>query len=152
MTNGKSLEQDANAILKKYVLAACATGAVPVPAVSAAIIAENSLMINQIASLYGCEISLSNITASIGLMGSVNLVGRTVYIEAARALSWGGIFFGAPILISALGAATAGLQTYLIGLVAIESAKRGGKILPSNVVKGIFQKGKDDFDAFRKSA
>lgn len=150
--NMDDLEQQSAAVLKKYVLAAVATGAVPVPAVSAAIVAENALMVNHIASVYGCEISIGTVVASIGFLGTANLVGREVFIEAARLLSWGAAFTGAPVLVSAIGGGTAGLQTYLIGLVAIEIAKRGGARLSRGAVTDIFRKGQDNFDDFRKAA
>ncbi|MCY1260063.1 hypothetical protein D9M68_99980 [compost metagenome] len=150
--NTESLEQQCTAVLKKYVLAAIATGAIPVPAASAAIVAENALMVNHIASVYGCEISVGTIVASIGVLSTANALGRQFFIEAARWLSWGAAFTGAPVLVSAIGGATAGLQTYLIGLVAIEIAKRGGEKLSRGVVTDIFRKGRENFDEFRKAA
>ena len=150
--NEENLEQQAVAVLRKYVLAATATGAVPVPAVSAAIVAENALMVNHIGSVYGCEINIGTIVASIGLLGTANVIGRQVFIEAARLLSWGAAFTGAPVLVSAIGGGTAGLQTYLIGLVAIEIAKRGGEKLSRGAVTHIFRKGRGDFDDFQKAA
>lgn len=152
MSSNDKLEQQSKAILTKYVLAATATGAVPVPAVSAALVAENSLMINHIAAIYGCDISVGTVVTAIGVLGTANMIGRQVFIEAARLCSWGVAFTGAPLLVSAIGAGTAGLQTYLIGLIAIEIAKGGGEMLSRNVVKGIFRKGKDDFDDFIKAS
>lgn len=152
MKNNEELEQKSKAILTKYVLAASATGAVPVPAVSAAIVGENALLINHIASLYGCEINLVTVASSLGTLGTVNMIGRNVFIEAARLLSWGAAFTGAPVLVSAIGAGTAGLQTYLIGLIAIEMAKRGGAKPPMSVVKTTLRKGRDEFDGFYKAA
>lgn len=150
--NTENLEQQSTAVLRKYVLAAIATGAVPVPASSLAIVAENALMVNHLASVYGCEISTGTIVASIGGLGTANLVGREVFIEAARLLSWGAAFTGAPVLVSVVGGGVAGLQTYLIGLVAIEIAKRGGAKLSRVEVTDIFHKGRENFDDFRKAA
>jgi uncharacterized protein (DUF697 family) len=152
MIRNEKIEQQSKAVLKTFVLAAIATGAVPVPAASAAIVAENALMISKIAGIYGCEINVATIVASLGMLQTANMIGRELFIEAARALSWGAAFFGAPVLVSAIGAGTAGLQTYLIGLIAIEIAKGGGEKLSRSVVKGIFRKGKDDFDDFSKAA
>lgn len=152
MSTNEDIEQQAQAVMTKYVLAACATGAVPVPAVSVAIIAENTLMINHIASIYGLEISLQTIAASFGTLGTVNMIGRQVFVEAARLLSWGAAFTGAPLLVSALGAGTAGLQTYLLGLIAIEIAKRGGKKLSQDTTVNIVRNGKKSFESFRKAA
>lgn len=151
MTNNEKYEQAA-LVLQKYVLAASATGAIPVPAASAAIVAENSLMVNHIASIFGCEISAGTIVASIGPLTTANLIGRALFIEAARLLSWGAAFTGAPVLISAIGAGTAGLQTYLIGLITLEIAKRGGEKLPGTVAESILRKGKGDFDDFLRAA
>lgn len=152
MFDNEKLEQQSKAILTKYVLAATATGAVPVPAASAAIVAENALMINHIAAIYGHEISVRTVVASIGMLPAANMIGRAVFIEVARALCWGGAFVGAPVLVSAIGAGTAGLQTYLIGLITIEIAKRGGEKLSDSAVKDIFRKGKNNFDDFYKAA
>jgi hypothetical protein len=152
MSSNEKLDQQSKAILTKYVMAATATGAIPVPAVSAALVAENALMINHIASNYGCEISLATVVSAIGLLGTANMIGRQVFIEVARALSWGAAFTGAPVLVSAIGAGTAGLQTYLIGLLAIEMAKGGGQKLSRSDVTDIFRKGKEGFDDFKASA
>ncbi|AZS77612.1 DUF697 domain-containing protein [Achromobacter spanius] len=145
----ESLDQQATAVLRKYVMAAIATGAIPVPAASAAIIAENALMVNHIAGAYGSKISVADIAKSIGLLGSANLAGRAVFVEAARLLSWGAAFTGAPALVSAIGAGTAGLQTYLIGLVAIEIAKQGGVRLSPPATAAILHYGRESFEGFR---
>jgi uncharacterized protein (DUF697 family) len=152
MIGNVKCEQESKVVLRTFVLAAIATGAVPVPAASAAIVAENALMISKIAGIYGCEITVGTIVASLGVLQTANMVGRQVFIEAARTLSWGAAFSGAPILVSAIGAGTAGLQTYLIGLIAIEIAKGGGEKLSRSVVNGIIRKGKDDFDDFSRVA
>ena len=152
MFNNEEFEQKSKSMLTKYVITASATGAVPLPAVSAALVAENALMINHIAAIYGCEISVGTVVSSMGILGTANMIGRNVFLEAARALSWGAAFVGAPILISAIGAATAGLQTYLIGLIAIEVAKLGGAVIPGSVAKATFRKGKVEFDNLYKAA
>lgn len=146
------LEQESNAILKKYVIAAGATGAVPVPAVSAALVAENALMVTHIAAVYHRKVDLGMVAKSMGILGAANMFGRSVFIEGARALSWGAAFTGAPLFVSALGASTAALQTYLIGLIAIALAKYDGQQLPRSVVKEIVRNGKQEFNAFYKAA
>jgi uncharacterized protein (DUF697 family) len=148
MKDHAKLEFESKAVLKKYVLAAAATGAIPVPATSAALVAENCVLLGHMSSIYGCTINLGSIAQSMGAMASVNMIGRGVFVEAARWLAWGAAFTGAPVLVSLIGGSTAGLQTYLIGLVAIEIGKRGGNPLSVAEVKRIIRSGKDDFDNF----
>jgi uncharacterized protein (DUF697 family) len=148
MNDSAKLETESKVVLKKYVLAAATTGAIPVPAASAALVAENCALLGHISSIYGCTISLGSIARSMGALASVNIIGRNVFLEAARWLSWGAAFTGAPVLVSVIGASTAGLQTYLIGLVAIEIGKRGGNPLSVAEMKRIMRSGKDDFDSF----
>lgn len=147
-----SLEQQAVAVLTKYVLAAVATGAIPAPATSIALVAENTAMVAHIGSVYGCEISVATLVSSFGLLGSANLFGRAVFVEVARWAGWGAAFVGAPAVVSIAGAATAGLQTYLIGLLAIEMAKQGGAKLSAAEVGAVLGLGRQNFDAFLMSA
>ena len=142
--------EHANKIIAWYTLAAVATGALPVPAASAAIVAENGAMISHVASAMGTPISVSTVLKSIGLAGSANVVGRALFIEGARLLSWGTGSVWALTLLSALGAATAGLQTYIIGCLAIEIAKHAGTSLPDSKVVQVIEDCKRTYDGFVK--
>lgn len=152
MDDHAKLEAESKVVLKKHVLAAAVIGAIPAPAVSGALIAGNCVLLAQISSIYGCPINLGSIAQSMGAVASVNMIGRNVFLEAARCLSWGAAFTGAPVLVSAIGASTAGLQTYLIGLIAIEIGKRGGDPLSVAEVKCIVRSGKGDFGNFFATA
>jgi hypothetical protein len=116
---------NAAATVRHFTAAAIATGAIPVPAASVAIVAENAAMISMIASQLGVAITVQTVAANLGLASSLNLLGRAVFVEAARSLGWatgpGGL-----AAISALGATTAGLQTWIVGCLAIEIGKHGG--------------------------
>ena len=123
--NDDSVER-AKEIVAYYTLAASVTGAVPVPAASVAVVAETGAMLSQLASHFGQEISVGTVVESVGFVGSLNVVGRSLFVEIGKALSWGTGQPWAAFALSAAGAATAGLQTYIIGLLAIETGKKGG--------------------------
>lgn len=134
--------------LAYYTLAASFTGAVPVPAASAAIIAQNGIMLAHIASALGAQITTATVIESLGVTGTLNVAGRTLFIEGAKLLSWGvgGPFAAA--LLSGLGASTAGVQTYMIGTIAIEIGKNGGKSLSSSMTSKIIDQTKESYDTF----
>ncbi|MFH1811887.1 MAG: hypothetical protein ABIJ09_24325 [Pseudomonadota bacterium] len=67
-------------------------------------------------------------------MATLNMAGRALFIEIARTLGWG---VGGPlpaILLSGAGAATAGVQTLILGMLAIEICENGGEPLPAHMV------------------
>ena len=138
----------AKEIVAYYTLAASATGAVPVPASSAAIVAQNGVMLTHIASALGVEITVSDILSSIGIAGSANIVGKNLFIEGAKALSWGTGSVWAAAALSALGATTAGVQTYIIGCITIEIAKNEGKALTKNNAQILIENSKSSYDSF----
>ncbi|HAS6217576.1 TPA: hypothetical protein I7172_22130 [Vibrio vulnificus] len=145
-----TLEQINNAkeVVAYYTLAASATGAVPVPSASVAIVAENGLMIAHIESKLGQEIDVSTVLASLGMVGTLNVVGRNVFIEGAKLLSWGTGSAWALAALSALGATTAGVQTYIIGMLAIEIGKNGGKKLSSTHAEKVINQSKSSYSEF----
>jgi hypothetical protein len=140
----------AESIVAWYTLAATATGAVPVPAASVAIVAENSAMITQVAAAMGIPISVGTVCASFGTMGLLNVMGRNLFIEGAKFLSWGTGSVWALAALSALGAGTAGLQTYMIGRLAIEVAKNGGEILTGGQSAKVIKDCRNTYDTFVK--
>lgn len=118
----------ARRILARHIALTTATGGIPVPATSLAIVAENAAMIAEIAGCFGLPISLATVTASMGLTGVVNMIGRAVFVEAARAMGW----FAGPLGVAgivALGATTAGLQTCVLGFLAIAIGENHGQPL-----------------------
>lgn len=139
-------------ILAKYTLAASATGALPVPAASGAIVAENAGMIAQIAAVMGEEISVSKVVSSIGTVGMINFVGRSVFIEVGKLLSWGTLNPWAAVALSGAGSATAGIQTYVVGLLAIEIGKTGGDILEQKAAKKVIGSAKTTYGQFVEKA
>ena len=142
--------ENAKEVVAYYTLAASATGAIPVPAASVAVVAENSVMIAHIASALGYEISMGTIVDSIGIMGSLNIVGRNLFIEGAKLLSWGTGSIWAAAALSALGATTAGVQTYIIGRIAIEIGKNNGKALSTSFTDKLIDECKDGYESFVK--
>ncbi|MEA2061392.1 MAG: hypothetical protein U9P10_12980 [Thermodesulfobacteriota bacterium] len=147
MIAGKNTEK-AKKIVAKYTLAATATGAIPVPAASGAIIAENAGMIAQIASTMGEQISVGKVVSSIGAVGIINLTGRSFFIEVGKLLSWGTLNPWGAAALSGVGSATAGIQTYIIVCLAIEIGKNGGMILEHNAAKVITGFAKANYTSF----
>lgn len=145
MTKNQRIK-NAHAIVGRYTAAAAATGALPVPAASAAIVVENGVMLAHLSQELGATISWSTVLRSISLASSMNFVGRMVFIECARLLGWGAGGPLAALAVSGVGATTAGLQTYLIGRVAIAIGENDGReILPAEVER-IFEHGRATYD------
>lgn len=140
---------DAKEVIAYYTLAASGTGAIPVPAASAAIMAQNGVMIAHIASKMGIKIDAATVISSLGITGSLNVVGRNLFIEGAKLLSWGTGSVWALAALSALGAATAGVQTYIIGMLAIEICKNNGKSLSVDRAGAIIEQAKDSYEGFK---
>jgi uncharacterized protein (DUF697 family) len=148
LINEKNI-QDAKEVVAYYTLAAGATGTIPVPAASAAIITQNGLMLAHVASKMGIAIDTSTVIASLGMTGTLNVVGRNLFIEGAKLLSWGTGSVWALAALSALGAATAGVQTYIIGMLAIEICKNNGKALSSDRAGRVIDQAKESYESFK---
>lgn len=138
----------AKEIVAYYTLSAAGTGAFPVPAASVAIIAQNGLMFAHIASTLGVEITIEDVIKSLGFAMSANIAARNFFIEGAKILSWGTGSVWALAALSALGATTAGIQTYIIGCIAIEIAKNGGKPLSSSNAQTLIEQSKASYAPF----
>jgi uncharacterized protein (DUF697 family) len=141
-------QNQAKKIVANYTLLAAGSGAVPVPAASMVIVAQNGIMLAHIASAFGMKITVSSISESIGTAGSLNLIGRTVFMEGARLLAWGTGSIWAASALSVLGASTAGLQTFIVGRIAIEIAKKGGQPLTKSVAKKIIDECKSTYKEY----
>ena len=139
---------NAKEVVAYYTLAATGTGAIPVPAASAAIIAENGLMIAHIASKLGQVIDIQTVITSLGISGSLNIVGRNLFVEGAKLLSWGAGSIWAIAALSALGATTAGVQTYILGMLSIEIGKNNGETLTQEKASLVIEKAKNNYDSF----
>lgn len=134
----------ARTVLLSFVAAATATGAVPVPATSLAIVAENAVMVHAIAATYGMTVDLQSVASSLGVIGSVNLIGRAVFVEAARAMGW----FAGPLGVGgvmALGAFTSGMQAWMIGELAVAVCENGGRAIPPDRARTLLQAARADF-------
>ncbi len=142
------LEARATRIIASYTVLASGTGAVPLPAASTAIVVEDSAMVVHIAALYGVRVSLGTILTSIGPMGLINVAGKTLFIECARALSWGTGNPWAALAVSGIGATMAGVQTYIVGRIAAAVAANGGHPLPESIARAIVAHAKDTYHEF----
>ena len=138
----------AERVVAYYTLAASGTGAIPVPAASIAVVSENGVMIAHIASALGYPIDIRAIVLSLGIAGTLNIVGRNVFIEGAKLLSWGTGSVWALVALCALGATTAGVQTYIIGRLAIEIGKNSGKTLESKRASQVIDDAKSGYSGF----
>ena len=128
----ESLQQKrarARNIIIAYTAAAMVKGAIPVPASSALIVANNAALFHHIQSIFGVPFNFSAVASSIPTAALMNVAARTVFVEGARALSWGtGMPWGS-VIVSGLGATTAGAQTATVGLIAMAIAENGGRPL-----------------------
>ncbi len=129
----------------QFTIAAAATGARPVPAASIAITAETAVMVNAIAAAMGIPVDATTVVGSIGPAGIANLVGRNVFVEAARAIGWAAGPFGVAG-VSALGAFTAALQTWILAEITIAICERGGELLPRAEARRVTASAKESFD------
>lgn len=136
--------RSAESVVHRYTAIAAVTGAVPVPATTAAIIAENAAMVNEIAGCFGVPISAHTVIGSLGLVGTVNAVGRAIFVEGARAMGW----FGGPLGVagvSALGATTAGIQTFVLGSLVVAIAENGGQALPRSEARTVIETARSEY-------
>lgn len=131
-----------------YTLAALVKGAVPIPAMSIAIVANNGFMIGHVSSALSEDVSWENIVASLGVSGALNTCGRAVFIELAKAVSWGTGSPWAAIALSCFGSATAGVQTLIIGSLAIEIAKKGGRRLTAKEADAVIAMANANYKSF----
>lgn len=131
-----------------YTLAAIAKGAVPIPAMSVAIVANNGFMIGHVSSVLSENVTWESIAASLGVSGSLNVCGRTVFIELAKTVSWGTGSPWAAVALSCFGGATAGIQTLIVGSIAIEIAKKGGKSLTAKEAGVVIAMAKANYETF----
>lgn len=138
----------AREIVGWYTLVASGTGAVPLPASSAAIIANNGFMLAHVGAVMGSEISWATVGSSLGIAGTLNVAGRTIFIEGAKSLSWGTGSVWALVGLSALGATTAALQTYAVGLIAIEICKNGGAPIDTAAAAHVYDSAKQSLQDF----
>lgn len=107
-------------------------------------------MINAIASAHGMSVDLQTIITSLGLVGGVNLIGRAVFVEAARAMGW----FAGPLGVGGvmlLGAFTAGMQTWMLGELAIAICENGGRAIPPDRTRTLLQAARAGFDEWWSS-
>jgi hypothetical protein len=138
----------ARSVVAWYTLAATGTGAVPVPAASAAVVSETAAMLTHLASTLGARITWATLFETMGLAATLNIAGRTVFIEGAKLLGWGTGNGWAAVALSGLGATTAGVQTYIIGRLAIEIGKNGGRALLPDAAALIIEESRRSYDEF----
>jgi len=138
----------AREIVGWYTLGAIGTGAVPVPATSLAIVANNGFMLAHVGATMGTIVNWEGVVCSLGIAGSLNIAGRAVFVEAGKALSWGTGNLWALAALSAVGAGTAGLQTYILGLIAIEMSQNGGQPIDSAQVARVIAMARETLPSF----
>ncbi len=118
------------------------------PASSVAIVGNNTYMVAHVSSAMGQTVRWQDVGASLGIMAGVNMIGRTVFIEGAKVLSWGTGSVWALAGLSALGAGTAGLQTYLVGTITIEMCLNGGVALERAHAQKAISNARSNYKAF----
>lgn len=150
--NAQQKTHEAQKIVHKFTLIAAGTGAVPVPSASIAVIAENAAMIALVARSMGVAISAASVVQTYGALGALNALGRNVFIEGARVLAWGTGSVWAAAALSTLGATTAGLQTYILGSLAIAIGQNGGTALCNDLSLQIIEQCKKMYKTFVESS
>lgn len=143
--------EKAEALVTKFTLAAMATGAVPVPAASVAIVGEDAALVALVGDAFGVPVNPAAVVSSLGALGAINLIGKSLFLEGARLFGWGSGGWSLPA-VSTLGAATAGLQTWIVGKLAIAIAQNGGAPLPKALAADVVGAAKVDFEAFKAKA
>ena len=141
-------EQRARRIIGWYTLAATATGMVPLPAATGAIVMSNGLMLGHIAAAMGQPVTWEAVLTSLGVIGGLNVAGRALFVEIAKALSWG---TGNPLmlaLVSAAGGVTAGVQTFAIGSLGVVIARSGGQAIPREAAARVIAQARATYKAF----
>lgn len=141
-------QRRAREIVGWYTLAATGTGAVPLPAASVAVVANNGFMLAHVGAAMGSVVTWEGVVASLGIAGTLNVAGRAVFVEAGKALSWGTGSVWAMAGLCAAGATTAGLQTYILGLIAIEMCQNGGRPLDSKQAAQVIATAKETLGDF----
>jgi hypothetical protein len=107
-----------------FTLAAAAKGAIPVPGMSIAIVANNTALIFAVADALGVPISIADVAQFLGTAAAANQVGRRAFVEIARGMGWAAGPFGVAG-VALLGAATGATQTWAVGQAAIAVGRRG---------------------------
>lgn len=146
MANNQTIKKQANKIIARHTAIASATGAIPVPGASVAIVAENAAMVAELSCLHEHEVGITEVLALTTSVGGVNIFGRTVFVEGAKMLGWAAGPFGLAA-VSALGATTAGLQTFTLGQLAQAMLTSGGAPLSKSEVHSVAKQAKQDFHA-----
>jgi hypothetical protein len=142
------LENEMREIVGWYTAAAAATGAVPVPASSAVIVVESAAMITHLSALSGQPVSLQTVIQSMGLLSALNLFGKAFFIEGAKLLGWGTGSFWALAGLCGFGAATAGVQTYIIGMLSLAIIKNGGRAIPEKEADQVIEFARRTYNDF----
>jgi hypothetical protein len=145
-------EQFARDLVAYYTLVASGTGMAPYPAASAALVAENGMLLVHIGSVFGTQVTKEYVGEAFGMAGAINVAGRSVFVEIGKAVAWGtGQWWTLPALMAA-GATTAGVQTYMVGLIAIEIARNGGETPPPDKVREMIATARETYSEFLKKA
>ena len=148
MAEASDNHRRAREIVGWYTLAATGMGAVPVPAISLAVIANNGFMLAHVGSTMGSIVTWEGVVSSLGIAGTLNIAGRAVFVEAGKALGWGTGSLWALAALSAVGASTAGLQTYILGLIAIEMCQNGGQPIDATQAARVIETAKETLAGF----
>ncbi len=140
--------QRAEALVHRYTALAAATGAIPLPAGSGAIIVENAALIAHVGAAYGVTVTLPSVAASLSTLALLNLGARNLFVEGMRALNAVGGGLGTA-LVSGFGATTAGVQTWIVGHIAIAIAEHGGQPLPAGGAAAVVEEARQTYERER---
>ncbi len=140
-----SKNQRAEEIVRNYTLLAMATGAIPLPATSFAIVGESAAMISHVAAIYGADaLTVGSVAKTLGVAGAINMGGRAMFIELARWVASFAAQFALPAVML-VGTITAGIQTWILGNIAIAIAE-SNRELSEDEAKERIRAAKESFD------
>lgn len=140
-----SKKQQAEKIVRNYTLLAMATGAIPLPATSAVIVGESAAMISHVAATYGTNaLTATSVLKTLGIAGTINIGGRAFFIELARWVASFAAQYALPAVM-AVGSMTAGIQTWILGSIAIAIAE-SNRELSAEEARQRIKAAKDSFD------
>jgi hypothetical protein len=88
-------------------------------------------------NVLGTKISASTVAKSIGMAVGLNIIGRKLFIEGTKLLSRGTLSATDTLARSASGVATAGVRTYILGMLAIEISKTDCQALKVGVANRV---------------
>jgi hypothetical protein len=150
----KAQESRFERILGSHVVAAAGTGAVPVFFSVSHILVESKAMITRYSTVAERPLELTQVVKASGASGSLKIFGKTLLLGGAKTLfstTTDPYPFHLHILCT-MGAAAAGLQTYLLGLTCLAILRSGRDFLTAAEITKLLHSAKETYERFLKKS